>query len=110
VTRSELTLAPAYKACLLVRHSGGQRHLIMAIVRARLSTAITGWHARDCSRHSSPHLSNCLSFSPWLNLFNFNLMNGYKREERYDGLYILGPESGTIRRCGPLGVGVALLG
>jgi hypothetical protein len=31
VTRSEFTLAPAYKACLLVRHSGGQRHLIMAI-------------------------------------------------------------------------------
>jgi hypothetical protein len=33
VTRSEFTLAPAYKACLLVRHSGGQRHLIMAIAR-----------------------------------------------------------------------------
>jgi hypothetical protein len=31
VTRSEFTLVPAYKACLLVRHSGGQRHLIMAI-------------------------------------------------------------------------------
>ena len=31
VTRREFTLAPAYKACLLVRHSGGQRHLIMAI-------------------------------------------------------------------------------
>jgi hypothetical protein len=33
VTRSEFTLAPAYKACLLVRHSGGLRHLIMAIAR-----------------------------------------------------------------------------
>ena len=33
VTRSEFTLAPAYKACLLVRHSGGPRHLIMAIAR-----------------------------------------------------------------------------
>ena len=33
MTRSEFTLAPAYKACLLVRHSGGQRHLIMAIAR-----------------------------------------------------------------------------
>jgi hypothetical protein len=33
VTKSEFTLAPAYKACLLVRHSGGQRHLIMAIAR-----------------------------------------------------------------------------
>lgn len=26
-----------------------------------------------------------------------------------DGLYILGPGSGTIRRCGPFGVGMALL-
>ena len=26
----------------------------------------------------------------------------------YDGLYILGPWSGTIRRCGPFGVGVPL--
>ena len=26
-----------------------------------------------------------------------------------DGLYMLGPGSGTIRRCGPVGVGVALL-
>jgi hypothetical protein len=34
VTRSEFTLAPAYKACLLVRHSRGQRHLIMAIARS----------------------------------------------------------------------------
>jgi hypothetical protein len=33
MTRREFTLAPAYKACLLVRHSGGQRHLIMAIAR-----------------------------------------------------------------------------
>ena len=33
VTRREFTLTPAYKACLLVRHSGGQRHLIMAIAR-----------------------------------------------------------------------------
>jgi hypothetical protein len=26
-----------------------------------------------------------------------------------DGLYMLGPGSGTIRRCGPVAVGVALL-
>ena len=26
-----------------------------------------------------------------------------------DGLYMLGPESGTIRRCGLVGVGVASL-
>jgi hypothetical protein len=25
-----------------------------------------------------------------------------------DGLYMFGPESGTIRRCDPVGVGVAL--
>jgi hypothetical protein len=25
-----------------------------------------------------------------------------------DGLYMLGPESGTIRRCGLVGVGVSL--
>ena len=25
-----------------------------------------------------------------------------------DGLYMLGPGSGTIRRCGPVGVGVSL--
>jgi hypothetical protein len=31
VTRHEFTLALAHKACLLVRHSGSQRHLIMAI-------------------------------------------------------------------------------
>jgi hypothetical protein len=40
VTRREFTLAPAYKACLLVRHSGGQRHLIMAIARG---TALHTW-------------------------------------------------------------------
>jgi hypothetical protein len=34
VTRSEFTLAPVYKACLLVRHSGGQHHLIMAIAHS----------------------------------------------------------------------------
>jgi hypothetical protein len=65
VTRSEFTLAPAYKACLLVRHSGGPRHLIMEIAhgthgspqrllaaRTRLLTARTG----------SPH--KCTLFSP----------------------------------------------
>ena len=31
MTRREFTLALAHKACLLVRHSGSQRHLIMAI-------------------------------------------------------------------------------
>jgi hypothetical protein len=31
VTRREFTLALVHKACLLVRHSGSQRHLIMSI-------------------------------------------------------------------------------
>jgi hypothetical protein len=31
------------------------------------------------------------------------LINGY-----YDGLYMLGPGSGTVERCGLVGVGVAL--
>jgi hypothetical protein len=31
------------------------------------------------------------------------------RQERYcAGLHMLGSESGTIRRCGPVGVGVSL--
>jgi hypothetical protein len=33
VTRREFTLTLAHKACLLVRHSGSQHHLIMAIAR-----------------------------------------------------------------------------
>ena len=58
VTRSEFTLAPAYKACLLVRHSGGPRHLIMAIARGthgspqRLLVACMRLLAvRTCSPH-----------------------------------------------------------
>ena len=31
-----------------------------------------------------------------------------KRVSCCDGLYMLGPGSGTIRRCGPVGVGVSL--
>jgi hypothetical protein len=34
VTRREFTLALAHKACLLVRRSGSQRHLIMAIAHS----------------------------------------------------------------------------
>jgi hypothetical protein len=45
VTRSEFTLAPAYKACLLVRHSGGQHHLIMVISRGTaLHTIYPAWY------------------------------------------------------------------
>jgi hypothetical protein len=42
MTKSEFTLAPVYKACLLVRHSGGQRHLIMAIARGTHSSPQEG--------------------------------------------------------------------
>jgi hypothetical protein len=31
VTRREFSLSPVYKACLLVRHRGGQHHLTMAM-------------------------------------------------------------------------------
>ena len=48
VTRSEFTLAPAYKACLLVRHSGGQRHLIMAIARGMHGSS--QWLLAACTR------------------------------------------------------------
>ena len=34
MTGREFTLALAHKACLLVRHSGSQRHLIMAIAHS----------------------------------------------------------------------------
>ena len=32
-----------------------------------------------------------------------------KKERKCHGLNMFSPESGTIRRCGPVGVGVALL-
>jgi hypothetical protein len=54
VTRSEFTLAPAYKACLLVRHSGGQRYLIMVIAHGTALHSDYWWHAHDCLRHGSP--------------------------------------------------------
>jgi hypothetical protein len=48
VTRREFTLALAHKACLLVRHSGSQRHLIMAIAHG------TALHKRAyCTLHSA---------------------------------------------------------
>jgi hypothetical protein len=60
VTRSEFTLAPAYKACLLVRHSGGQRHLIMAIARGTHGSPqrLLAAHTRLLAAHTgSPHKS-----------------------------------------------------
>ena len=76
VTRSEFTLAPAYKACLLVRHSEGQRHLIMAIARGthgspqRLLVA----HMRLlAARNGFPHLPLLilLKFKAGLGLCNY---------------------------------------
>jgi hypothetical protein len=58
VTRSEFTLAPAYKACLLVRHSGGPRHLIMAIARGTHGSPqrLLAAHMRLlAARTGSPH-------------------------------------------------------
>jgi hypothetical protein len=48
VTRREFTLALAHKACLLVRRSGSQPHLIMAIAH--------GTHAiaRGTALHTTP--------------------------------------------------------
>ena len=63
VTRSEFTLVPAYKACLLVRHSRGQHHLIMVIARGMALHSNYWRHAHDCSRHGSPHLA-MRTFSP----------------------------------------------
>jgi hypothetical protein len=55
-----------------------------------------------CKYFSIPLISNFhfTKLDSALNHFNF----------RYcDGLYMLGTGSGTIKRCGPVGVGVALL-
>ena len=40
MTRREFTLALAHKACLLVRRSGSQRHLIMAIAHGSPQTTM----------------------------------------------------------------------
>jgi hypothetical protein len=61
VTRSEFTLAPAYKACLLVRHSGGQRHLIMVIA---LGTALHSDYWRHAPRGTALHISQINPFLP----------------------------------------------
>jgi hypothetical protein len=50
VTRREFTLALAHKACLLVRHSGSQRHLIMAIAHG---TALHTQHFTSCRKCTS---------------------------------------------------------
>jgi hypothetical protein len=56
VTRREFTLAPAYKACLLVRHSGGQCHLIMAIARGMaLHTQAHGGVGFEVSEAQASH-------------------------------------------------------
>jgi hypothetical protein len=60
VARSEFTLAPAYRTCLLVRHSGGPRHLIMAIARGTHGSPQRLLAARMrllAARTGSPHPS-----------------------------------------------------
>ena len=76
VTRSEFTLAPAYKACLLVRHSGGPRHLIMAIARGTHGSPqrLLAAHMRLlAARTGSPHLPLfiLLKFKAGLGLCNY---------------------------------------
>ena len=59
MTRSEFTLAPSYKASLLVSHSGGPRHLIMAIARGTHGSPQRLLAARMrllAARTGSPHL------------------------------------------------------
>jgi hypothetical protein len=66
VTRSEFTLAPAYKACLLVRHSRGQRHLIMAIARGTHSSPqrLLAAHTHAIARCTALHKVHFLNTSP----------------------------------------------
>ena len=76
VTRSEFTLAPAYKACLLVRHSGGPRHLIMAIARGTHGSPqrLLAAHMRLlAARTGFPHLPLLilLKFKAGLGLCNY---------------------------------------
>jgi hypothetical protein len=68
MTMSEFTLAPAYKACLLVRHSGGQRHLLMTI--ALCSRLLK---PRDCSPHGSPQMHITGLLVPYCPRFTFFL-------------------------------------
>jgi hypothetical protein len=60
VTRSEFTLTPVYKVCLLVMHSRGQRP-IMAIACSTALHSNCWWQARDCWRHGSPTPTDVLS-------------------------------------------------
>ena len=92
VTRSEFTLAPAYKACLLVRHSGGPRHLIMAIALSthgspqrllvahmRLLAARTGFPHQNpplgqfIEELSQAAIRNLCSMTTWLSEFSLCL-------------------------------------
>lgn len=69
VTRSEFTLAPAYKACLLVRHSGGLHHLIMAIAHGTHGSPQRLLAARMrllAARTGPPHISWCLLRFLWM--------------------------------------------
>jgi hypothetical protein len=68
VTRREFTLALAHKACLLVRCSGSQRHLIMAIAHGMaLHTLLAVWltHITPAVFHSDHKITSiyCCLFS-----------------------------------------------
>jgi hypothetical protein len=53
VTRREFTLALAHKACLLVRRSGSQRHLIMAIAHSTHAIARGSPQSLFCTKLNS---------------------------------------------------------
>ena len=76
MTGREFTLALAHKACLLVRRSGSQRHLIMAIARGTHGSPQRLLAARMqllAARTGSPHLPLLilLKFKAGLGLCNY---------------------------------------
>ena len=71
MTRREFTLALVHKACLLVRRSGSQRHLIMAIAHG------TALHTLNCGAISpasfSPSLLKAGSHHGALDVLEFDM-------------------------------------
>jgi hypothetical protein len=69
VTGHEFTLALAHKACLLVRGSGSQRHLIMAIAHGTHAMEVrTGTQAGQEAGADAEAMEGCYSLAcfPWL--------------------------------------------
>jgi hypothetical protein len=74
VTTREFTLAPVYKACLLVRHSGGQRHLIMVIARGTAFHTCQRFLIKEFSARNV--IKNLRNIKPLLYLLNnTNIIN-----------------------------------